>query len=354
MSNYYQKNLGAFLQISFPIGIDGKGKHSIFPLFLPFAGCPHRCIFCAQDKQTGQGTALAPLAHRLENLYNEIIKRPDPSREIAFYGGTFTLLPEKDQSLCLKMAMDCKKQGLLSKARCSTRPDAIESEHLRWVKESGLDLIELGVQSFSDTALKASQRGYNGATALAACHKVLAAGMELGIQMLPGMPGSTPESFLQDVDIALSLHPACLRFYPCLVIKDTPLATLWKLGKYSPWDEATTVQTLGKALAKAWIAKIPVIRLSLAYEADLEAAILAGPRHPALGSKIQGEALLHLVREKIHDIGHPPDQMLLPKPCQGFFAGHRKSLLPQWQELEIVPEKIVWTSDKEATLIWKN
>jgi len=36
-------------------------RPSIFPVFLPFAGCPQRCIFCDQTAQTGQ--APEPLEH---------------------------------------------------------------------------------------------------------------------------------------------------------------------------------------------------------------------------------------------------------------------------------------------------
>ena len=76
----------------------------------------------------------------------------------------------------------------------------------------GIDLVELGIQSFDDKALSLSRRGYTGKDAEAGCLAVTEAGLRLGIQLLPGMPGSSPDIFLADVRKALSLSPACLRF----------------------------------------------------------------------------------------------------------------------------------------------
>ena len=71
------------------------------------------------------------------------------------------------------------------------------------LRAAGCAVVELGVQSFADAALAAARRGYDGATAFAACGTVRGAGLRLGVQLLPGMPGHTPEQFAQDVPKAL-------------------------------------------------------------------------------------------------------------------------------------------------------
>lgn len=75
-------------------------------------------------------------------------------------------------------------------------------------QNKGLDLVELGIQTFDDNALLQSRRGYDADTSVQACLTVRSAGLHLGIQLLPGMPGVTPEVFLKDVDQALALSPA--------------------------------------------------------------------------------------------------------------------------------------------------
>lgn len=234
-------------------------------------------------------------------------------------------------------------------------PDALCPDRLEALRHAGLDLVELGIQSFHTEALAAVQRGYSGDTAREGCRLIKESGLELGIQLLPGMPGSTPQRFSEDVEEALALSPSCLRFYPCLVVDGTPLATRWRMGQYAPWELDTTITTLGKALASAWARRIPVIRLSLAPERELDESILAGPRHPALGNIIQSEALFETVRSHFAlNAFLPPDELFFPKYCQGFFFGYKGSLLPRWEKLGIRPSSIQWVEGEYALLRWDN
>lgn len=330
----------------------------IMPVFLPFAGCPRRCVFCAQDRQTGQARAetasvkaiLARAAaslglgpHTPEGRTNGAawVGPALPQRlELAFYGGTFTALPETDFEAALALFGQARQLGVIACGRCSTRPDAVSSEVLARLVEAGLDLVELGIQSFDDHALRLTCRGYNALTAETGCRAVTAAGLQLGIQLLPGMPGVSPDIFLRDVDRALALRPACLRFYPCLVPEGTGLAELWRAGRYAPWTVEETVRTLGEGLRRAWKAGVAVVRLAVAPEADFDAAVLAGPRHPALGSMIQAEALLRAIRTAVERLGRAPDLLSLPRSCQGYMYGQHGALRAAWAAMELSPDRI--------------
>ena len=89
--------------------------------------------------------------------------------ELAFYGGTFTALPERLQMECLALAMQAKEKGIVCRVRCSTRPDALRPDRLQALRHAGLDLVELGIQSFHTEALLDVQRGYNGDRAREGC-----------------------------------------------------------------------------------------------------------------------------------------------------------------------------------------
>ena len=262
----------------------------IMPIFMPFAGCPGKCVFCAQDRQTGQAGDFAWLGanspkHVPEYLITAALCQAAKniseqagrgSLELAFFGGTFSGLSPQMRRLCLDFLQTEITAGRVACGRCSTRPDFLTQAILAEFCAAGLTLVELGVQSFNDAALALSGRGYTGQTALDGCRSVLASGLELGIQLLPGMPGCTPEVFLADVQQALDLRPSCLRYYPCLVPEGSALAAMWRRGEYAPWNLEETVTTLGRALRLAWQAQIPVLRLSVAPDVDFDATILAG------------------------------------------------------------------------------
>lgn len=328
-----------------------KGRTGrIFPVFLPFLGCPGQCVYCAQDRQTGQsacGDISALLARTAPALKALPPCAPGEERELAFYGGTFTALPAEDRRLCLAFLNEMRRENRITRARCSTRPDALTPAVLQELALSGIGLVELGIQSFDDQALLLSRRGYGGQEAAAGCRAVSDAGLQLGIQLLPGMPGSSPDVFLKDVRRALDFRPACVRFYPCLVPEGTVLARWYREGSFSPWTTEQTVRTLGRALCLAWQEQIPVIRLSVAPEPAFDAALLAGPRHPALGALIQAEALLLAAQDAVTRLGHAPERLVLPRACQGFMYGDRGALKARWRSLGLGPERIVFDEQAE-------
>lgn len=339
----------------------GQGKTGVripvVPVFLPFHGCPVRCVFCAQDVQTGLADAkplpgavypAAPqvssgIDHVLHEARQNLRHRHDaglPPAELAFYGGTFTALPENELAACLEMAREALEQGWIRAFRCSTRPDRVDAAILLRLRSAGCGVVELGVQSFDDGALAASRRGYTGATALAACAAVRVAGLKLGVQLLPGMPGHHPEHFAQDVPTALAAGAHMLRFYPCLVLEGTGLAAMWRAGSYTPWPLEATLDALARGWLAAMRAGVPVIRMGLAPEPGLAQAILAGPVDGELGGRVKGRALLLAVREALQtpDLRQKflPESgfaLRLPRAMQGFFWGAGGELRPAWAAL---------------------
>ena len=341
-----------------------RGK--IFPIFIPFLGCPFRCIFCSQEKQTGtQNKALVQILDEKKQDFLQFIENTkEKIIDIAFYGGTFTALSKQDFFHCLDFFLFCKenayKKNIFLQGRCSTRPDCLNNNQaLILLKEYGINLIELGIQSFNNNVLLASKRGYDTQIAQKACEDILTSGYELGIQLMAGLPNQTTNIFLNDVQKALSLKPHCLRYYPCLVPQGTKLAELYLQGKYQTWNYEQTVDTLGEALALAWQKRIPVIRLSVAPEQEFDKMILAGVRSPSLGSAIMGKALLLSTQKKINSFNYEKKILFLnvPKKTQGFLFGERNILKSEWEK--ILPLTHInyinqTTSDNYAELIFVN
>lgn len=311
-----------------------RPRTAVWPVFLPFAGCPYRCVFCAQDKQTGQGAdTLETILQTTEEDLAQALEAGRGPYEIAFYGGTFSALPEPWPERFLGLAMRYREKGLITRIRCSTRPDCVEQETLDHLRSHGLDMVELGVQSFNDAVLSASVRGYDGQTALAACDRVKASGLALGIQLLPGLPGDQPGVFQTDVQTAAELRPEVARLYPCLVIDGTPLARMWRRGDFTPWELERTKRELADALLVFWEHDVRVIRLGLPPEGTLEEHILAGPWHPALGQSARGRALLSVISKKVEELGEKPELLEVPRRYQGELMGHGGELSEEYTRL---------------------
>ncbi|WP_165078802.1 MULTISPECIES: radical SAM protein [unclassified Desulfovibrio] len=334
--------------VSVAVAWPAPPRRAIVPVFLPFFGCPRRCLFCSQEAQTGRrapGPAdLAPLLAEARQCLELRAARGLPPAELAFYGGTFTALPPEALDACLAFAAAMQAAGLASSFRCSTRPDRVDAAILRRLAGAGCATVELGVQSFSGRALALTGRGYTGREAKWACAQVRDSGLALVVQLLPGMPGVTPEVFRADVRAALEAGATALRFYPCLVLEGTGLAARWRAGEYMPWDLELTLDTLAEGWRMARKAGALVLRMGVASGEDLGRALLSGPWHPALGGRVLGRALWLEVRELLRTLrrheGAGALHLDVPAHAQGHFWGHGGELREGWAALGLGPGQV--------------
>ncbi|MEF3698008.1 elongator complex protein 3 [Desulfolutivibrio sp.] len=339
-------------------------KSRVWPVFLPYAGCVGRCVYCAQHLQTGVAPAspaspasLDTARRDLDTALAEALAAGRGPYEIGFYGGTFTALPGNHAERFITLAQTYRERGLVTRVRCSTRPDAAHAGRLAALRGLGLDMVEIGVQTFEAGVLARSGRGYAPDAAQAACLGVREAGLALGVQLLPGLPGHTPEMFARDVAKAAALGPETARIYPCLVMAGTRLAAMWRAGEYTPWDVEATVAAVAEGLLELWRAGVRVIRVGLAPQPELDAAVLAGPVHPALGSRARGLALFWLVRDQAHRLGHGPKGLVAPRRYVGELWGHGRELAQAYADLGLTRDSVrpadvtdfeIWTSEGDA------
>ncbi len=284
----------------------------IYPIFIPHAGCPHRCLFCAQDRSAGQSVfpdvtvspdvTVVPDVKTVDSWLDNALPLQSAmslqsDSEIAFYGGTFSQLPLTQQTHYLKTAGRFVACGRVSGIRISTRPDALDDKCLVRLKARGVTTIEIGCQSFDNSVLEASGRGHTASDNVSAIQRCLKAGFQVGAQLMPGLPGGNAEEALMSLRQALELKPSFVRIYPTVVIDGTGLADLWGSGDYAPWTLDEAVDICADMLHLCRRVNIPVVRLGLHGDPKLEENLLAGPYHPAFGqlvrSRLWRRALLH-------------------------------------------------------------
>ena len=274
------------------------------PFFISHQGCPHTCVFCDQRTISGANGNL-PTAP-------EIISRIDLWRstaggrplEVAFFGGTFTALPEKIQLELLAPLQPLLDSGDIRSVRISTRPDYIDAGRVAWLAEKGVRTIELGGQSLDDAVLTASGRGHSAAASLAAISCIKDAGITAGVQLMPGLPGDTPASSLRSLERAIAGGADFFRIYPTVVLRGTELADRYAAGEFTPLPLDRGISLCALLLQRAMQAGIPVIRIGLQADHGLnDDSILAGCWHPALGQLVRSQLYADLVCRSV-----PPGQ----------------------------------------------
>ncbi|MBT8340153.1 MAG: radical SAM protein, partial [Desulfatitalea sp.] len=165
----------------------------IVPVFIPHAGCPHRCIFCDQGATTGDAAAF-PTAREVRRGITQFLSyRRDTTRptEISFYGGNFLGLPPEQVQLLLATVAGYVQAGQADGIRFSTRPDTIDDRRLDWIRPFPVKTIEIGVQSMNDEALRLSGRGHTALDTERAFDVLAESAFRVGAQIMVGLPGDT-------------------------------------------------------------------------------------------------------------------------------------------------------------------
>lgn len=228
------------------------------------------------------------------NLFKKEIPKwtiNDIQGQIAFFGGTFTGLPIEEMSAYLNAARPYVENGVVDGIRISTRPDCIDDEKLILLAQCGVTHIELGVQSLADDVLQAAGRGYTSLTVAKSAEMILKKGFTLGMQMMLGLPQDTDEKSLMTAHKIVLFGATETRIYPTLVIRDTPLATLYAKGKYQPMelDHAVSLTASHKQFFENNGVKLLKVGL---HSGQVEKDIIAGPFHPAFGQLVNSKICL--------------------------------------------------------------
>jgi histone acetyltransferase (RNA polymerase elongator complex component) len=260
----------------------------VIPVFIPHEGCPHRCVYCDQGRITGvtrPDWTPAALRRYAEGF---LAGNRRPSVEVAFYGGSFTLLSQARQALYLEAVQGLLHEGRVHSLRLSTRPDAVTEANLRFLRPMGVKTVELGAQSLSDRVLAASERGHSSKETREAAARLRDHGFRIGLQLMPGLPADDRATFLETVEESIAVRPDFVRLYPTVVLAGTPLERLYRRGTYRPLSLMDAVDWCKEAHLRFTGAGIPLVRMGLQTSPSLEhpGVIVAGPHHPAFGQLV--------------------------------------------------------------------
>ncbi len=326
-----------------------SARESIIPVFVPHLGCPNDCVFCNQRRISGQQKSAQAQDVRDAIERAAALLPKGAKRQLAFYGGSFTAIPAREQEALLGAAKEYLDRGEISVIRLSTRPDAIDGEVLNRLARFGVETVELGAQSMSDRVLTLAGRGHTAKDVEDASRLIRQRGFKLILQMMTGLPGDTEQTSLETARRIIALGPDGVRIYPTVIVRDTALYDLWKNGQYKEHSVEDAVRLCAKLVPLFDAAGIPIIRLGLNPTEELSAGAAAGGAyHPALGVLVKSRILYERAREVLKDA---------PEGCRATLrvgrgktsqmtGQHRRNITALCEEFKLAGLKVTESGEK--------
>ncbi|HHO47985.1 MAG TPA: radical SAM protein [Desulfobacteraceae bacterium] len=313
----------------------------VIPVFIPHQGCPHTCVFCNQHTITGTAGTAPVTPEGVRAVIEQWLAR-SPGRaaggvQVAFYGGSFTGLPQSRQCELLDGVVPFLESGRVREIRLSTRPDYVDGPTIDFLRRRGVTVVELGVQSMDQTVLDACGRGHTCGQAVEAVRLLRRGAMQVGLQLMIGLPRETTASLLRTVREAARLRPDFVRIYPALVLRGSELADMLARGEYRPLSLGGTVVRAARMKEYFDARGIRVVRMGLQAGPELEKWLVAGPYHPAFGEMVNARIMLNRTRRILRKVREgEPVRLSISSRDRSAFRGVRSANIARLRELGLL------------------
>ena len=223
-------------------------------IHIPF--CKRRCIYC-DFFSTTQSEKKAEYVHALAR---ELEMRKDYVGEeeietIYLGGGTPSQLSQEELEEIFAYIYKVYKVTPDAEITLEANPDDLTPEYVSMLRSLPINRISMGIQTFQEETLKLLHRRHTARQAIEAFRRCREAGFQnISIDLMYGLPGETLETWEQDLQQAIDLHPEHISAYHLIYEEGT---TLWNLREQNKVEEAeeelslTLFKTLIERLTKA-------------------------------------------------------------------------------------------------------
>ena len=196
---------------------------------IPF--CPTRCTYCSFVSRTiGKKTEL--LNPYLTALMQEmavtgkLLRQSGKTvRSVYIGGGTPTTLSTPQMAALLDAIYDS-----FDLSRCieftveGGRPDTLDAEKLRTIREHGADRMSINPQTMEDHVLRACGRPHKAADVIRAYREAEEAGFKaINMDLIAGLPADSIDGFQRSLDAVAELNPANITVHTLALKKGADL-----------------------------------------------------------------------------------------------------------------------------------
>lgn len=207
-------------------------------LHIPF--CKQRCIYCDFYFVTTRRSR-QPF---LEALQEEIRYRgrqygeAEPVQTIYFGGGTPSLLSVEELQVLLATIEHAFDTSEVREVTLEVNPDDIDAEYLNALRNTRINRLSIGVQSFVARDLQWMNRAHTPEQARDAVRLAHDTGFEnFSVDLIFGIPGQSIEAWTDNLSVAIALLAPHLSTYSLTVEPRTPLHKRVQKGLETPQPE---------------------------------------------------------------------------------------------------------------------
>ncbi|MGN0181227.1 MAG: radical SAM protein, partial [Candidatus Ornithomonoglobus sp.] len=160
---------------------------------------------------------------------------------------------------------------------------------------------------------------------------------DLGLQMMTGLPGDTPQHSIETARQLIALRPDCVRIYPTLTIKDTYLEKLYREGRYTPQTLEEAVELSKRLLLMFEAENINVIRVGLQPTEEINegASVVAGPFHSAFRELVESSIYYDIAAEQLCRINGDCIIYVNPRERSKMSGNKRSNIIKIKKEFDI-------------------
>lgn len=204
-------------------------------LHIPF--CKRRCIYCdffSTTQSERKSEYIHALCRELETRKDYV--HGERIETIYLGGGTPSQLDKEDFEKIFSYIYKVYDISPQAEITLEANPDDLSPEYIALLRTLPFNRLSMGIQTFHEPTLQLLQRRHSAQQAIRAFQDCRAAGFRnISIDLMYGLPGETPDSWQQDLEQALALHPEHISAYHLIYEEDT---VLWKLREQHKVEEA--------------------------------------------------------------------------------------------------------------------
>ena len=221
-----------------------KLENADVSLYIGIPFCPTRCAYCSfVSRSVGKRTELLQpylqaLLQELEVTGRLLKQSGKHIRSIYIGGGTpSTLSKEQLAQLMDAVAKHFDLSRCLEYTVEGGRPDTLDLEKLRTIRQHGADRMSINPQTMDDGVLRACGRPHTAADVVRSYRQAVEAGFQdINMDLIAGLPKDTLGGFRDSLDQVAALRPANITVHTLALKKGADLFE--KRGELPSFDTA--------------------------------------------------------------------------------------------------------------------